>query len=448
MPTDDERTPDRGARPPDTPPGTSPDRPSLLDRLRDANEQLVVGSMRAQQFADEAEAARTEAETTSRRKDEFFLAVVSHELRTPLNAVVGWARLLGGGRLEPEGALRAMQAIERNAKSLVRIIDDLLEASRIIGGDVRIDLRPIDLMVVVQAALDEVRLSAEAKAISLTFTGRAAPVPILGDALRLQQVFANLLSNAIKFTPSGRKIEVRLVSTDGEAEVHVADTGQGIDPAFLPRIFDRFTQADTSTTRRQGGLGLGLALVRAFVERHGGTVQAESAGLGKGATFTVRLPVVLAHEADDTGIARATTTTTEAARRLRLDGVRVLLVEDDAEGREVLTVLLQVEGAKVASAGSVREALDVLDGMSPDVIVSDIGMPDEDGYVLIRRVRARALQRGGAIPVIALTGYVNPEDRARLLAVGFQAHLRKPVDVDEVVAAITSVTAPGHGRVE
>jgi CheY-like chemotaxis protein/anti-sigma regulatory factor (Ser/Thr protein kinase) len=341
-----------------------------------------------------------------------------------------------------------MQAIERNAKALVRIIDDLLEASRIIGGDVRIDLRPIDLVAVIQAALDEVRLLAEAKALHLTFTGHGASVPIMGDALRLQQVFANLLSNAIKFTPSEGAIEVRLVATDHEAEVQVADTGQGIDPAFLPRIFDRFTQADPSTTRRQSGLGLGLALVRTYVDRHRGTVHAKSAGLGQGATFTVRLPVLRVHETDDTGVARGATTTEQAAGRLRLDGVRVLVVDDDADGREVLTALLEVEGAKVTSAGSVRPALDVLDGMRPDVIVSDIGMPDEDGYTLLRRVRARGLERGGAVPVIALTGYVNPEDRAGLLAVGFQATLRKPVDPDELVAAITSLTANSDGRIE
>jgi signal transduction histidine kinase/ActR/RegA family two-component response regulator len=448
MPTDDERTRDREAPPPGAPPETSPDRQSLVDRLRDANEQLVIDSMRAQERADEAEAARTEAETTSRRKDEFFLAIVSHELRTPLNAVVGWARLLGGGRLEPEQARSAMQAIERNAKSLVRIIDDLLEATRILGGVVRIDLRPIDLVAVIQVVLDEVRLSVEAKAIHLTFTGHAASVPILGDALRLQQVFANLLSNAIKFTPSEGRIDVRLVATDGEAEVQVADTGQGIAPAFLPRVFDRFTQADTSTTRRQGGLGLGLALVRAFVERHGGTVHAESAGVGQGATFTVRLPVLLPQEAGDIRMAHGATTPAQAAGRRRLAGVRALVVEDDAEGREVLTALLEVEGANVTSAGSVREALDVLEAARPDVIVTDIGMPDEDGYTLIRRVRARELERGGAVPMIALTGYVNREDQERLLAVGFQAHLRKPVDPDEVVAAITSLTAHKDGRIE
>jgi CheY-like chemotaxis protein/anti-sigma regulatory factor (Ser/Thr protein kinase) len=295
-------------------------------------------------------------------------------------------------------------------------------------------------VAVIQSALDEVRLPAEAKAIRLTFTGPAVPLPILGDALRLQQVFANLLSNAIKFTPSGEKIEVRITSTDTEAEIQVADTGQGIDPAFLPRIFERFTQADSSTTRRQGGLGLGLALVWAFVERHGGTVRAESAGLGQGATFTVRLPLLVARQTVDTDPARGA----GAAGPIQLDGIRVLVVEDDAEGREVLAALLEVDGANVTSVRSVREALDALDTTRPDVIVSDIGMPDEDGYTFIRRLRSRAAERGGAIPVIALTGYVTPEDKARLLAVGFQAHLRKPVDPDELVVAIASLTADGQ----
>ncbi len=441
MPTEDERARDSEARPSGRPQETSPDQQPLLDQLRDANEQLVIGSVQAQERADHAEAARIDAEAAGRKKDEFFLAVVSHELRTPLNAVVGWARLLGGGQLEPERARLAMQAIERNAKSLIRIIDDLLEASRIIGGDVRTELHPIDLAAVIQGALDEVRLTAEAKALHLTFAGTATPVPVLGDALRLEQVFSNLLSNAIKFTPSGGTIEVRLTSTETEAEIQVADTGQGIDPAFLPRIFDRFTQEDTSTVRRQGGLGLGLAIVWTFVERHGGTVKAESAGPGQGARFTVRLPTLVAHEADDTDPARGTTTTAGAAGRIPLDGVRVLLVEDDADAREVIEVLLEVDGAQVTSVGSVREALDVLDTMRADVIVSDVGMPGEDGYTLIRRVRARGAEHGGGIPVVALTGYVNPEDRARLFALGFQAHLRKPVDSDELVAAIAPLVA-------
>lgn len=385
----------------------------------------------------------TSPEAATRRSDEFFLAVVSHELRTPLNAVVGWARLLGGGALGPEQTLRAVQAIDRNVNALARIIDDLQEASRVMGGDVGIDLRPIDLVPIIQGALDEIRLRPEAKAIHLTFTSHV-PVLVLGDGLRLQQVFANLLSNAVKFTPSGGRIEVRLSSTDAEAEIQVADTGQGIDPAFLPRIFDRFTQADTSTTRRVGGLGLGLALVRAFVERHGGTVQAESAGLGLGATLTVRLPVLLAPEGDETDLPRGEATTTGDPRRLRLHGVRILLVDDDADGREMLTVLLEVQGATVTSTGSVREALDALDALRPDVIVSDIRMPEEDGYTLIRRVRVRDAERGTITPVIALTGYVTREDQTRLLVVGFQAHLRKPVDPSEIVAAIASLAAHGQ----
>src|SRR5438034_7730025 len=239
MPTDDERARDREMPPPGAPRETPPDRQSLLDRLRDANEQLVIGSMRAHELADQAETARSDADAANRRKDEFFLTVVSHELRTPLSAVVGWARLLGGGKLGPEQTRRAMQAIERNAKALVRIIDDLMEASRIIRGDVRIELRPIDLVAVIQGALDEVRPTADARDLHLTFAAHATPVPVSGDALRLQQVFANLLSNAIKFTPSGGRIEVRLTSTETTAEIQVADTGRGIDPAFRARIFDR-----------------------------------------------------------------------------------------------------------------------------------------------------------------------------------------------------------------
>ncbi|HSO48903.1 MAG TPA: HAMP domain-containing sensor histidine kinase, partial [Acidimicrobiia bacterium] len=277
-------------------PGT-PERESLLDQLRAANEQLVVTSMRAQDLADEADASRAAAEAANRLKDE-FLAVVSHELRTPLNAILGWAHLLGGEQLDRSRTLNAIHIIERNAKALTRIIDDLLDISRIIGGTMRIDPLAVDLVAVIQGALDEVEPLAEAKDVKVTFTCQVVPGPVGGDALRLQQIVANLLSNAVKFTPSGGKVQVRLTSTDILAEIQVADTGQGIAEQFLPTIFERFTQADPSTTRRQGGIGLGLAIVKALVERHGGTVHAESPGVGKGATFTVRIPVLDPQEVD------------------------------------------------------------------------------------------------------------------------------------------------------
>jgi CheY-like chemotaxis protein len=412
----------------------------LLDQLRDANEQLVVGSMRAQDLADQADASRAEAETANRLKDE-FLAAVSHELRTPLTALLGWARLLGGGQLGPARTVDAIQTIERNAKALARIIDDLLDVSRIVGGKIRIDPLPVDLIAVIQGALDEVRLPAEAKAVNLTFTCDAVPSPVGGDVLRLQQLVANLLSNAVKFTPSGGHIAVRLSSTGSQAEIQVADTGQGIDPDFLPHLFERFSQADPSTTRRHGGIGLGLAIVKALVEQHGGTVHADSGGVGKGATFTVRLPVLGSHKVDE--IVRLRVTEMPAAEAIRLDGIRVLLAEDDADAQHVLTLILELAGAKVEAVGSVGGALSTFDGFRPDVLVSAVGLADEDGYALISRVRAREIDRGGKTPAIALTGYVTPEDRARLLEAGFQLHLRKPVDPSEIVAAVASLATRG-----
>jgi CheY-like chemotaxis protein len=327
---------------------------------------------------------------------------------------------------------------------LARIIDDLLDMSRIIGGTIRIDAQPVDLVAVIQGAIDEAHPAVHAKALQLTFACHVVPDPVTGDAIRLQQVFANLLSNAIKFTASGGRIEVTLTSAGARAEIRVADTGQGIDAEFLPNIFDRFSQADSSTTRRHGGLGLGLAIVRAIVERHGGTVQAESPGRGLGAAFTVRLPVLSAQEVGDAERRTIRDAIPAADRPARLDGVRVVLVDDDDDGRAMLTTLLELAGATVAPARSVHEALAFLDTMRPDVIVSDVGMPDEDGFTLIRRVRAREVEGGGGVPAIALTGYVRPEDRARLLAEGFQQHLRKPVEPGEIVAAVASLAAMGR----
>lgn len=443
MPADDEqaRDPASGAR--ETPPGARPDRQPLLDQLRDANEQLVVGSMRAQDLADEADASRADAETANRLKDE-FLAILSHELRTPLSAVLGWASLLGSGQLDPARTVNAIRTIERNAKLLARIIDDLLDVSRIIAGNVRIESLPLDLVAVIQGALDEVRLAAEAKGVSLTFTCQVVPDPVGGDALRLQQVVANLASNAVKFTPAGGQVDVRLSSAGSEAEIQVADTGQGVAPEFLPHIFERFTQADTSTTRRLGGVGLGLSIVKALVELHGGTVRADSPGPGRGATFTVRIPVLAPRDAQEVERRVTQDEVMEAAVLQRLDGVSVLLVEDDADGRQVLTVILELAGAKVNAVGSVRGALAALADLRPDVLVSDVGMPDEDGYALIRHIRAREADRGGGMPAIALTGYVASDDGARLLAAGFQVHLRKPVDPSDFVAAVASLAALGR----
>jgi signal transduction histidine kinase len=444
MPSDPEPTRDLDPAARGTPPGPRPDRQSLLDQLREANEQLVVSSMRAQDLADQADASRAEAEAASRLKDE-FLAVVSHELRTPLNAILGWARLLDEGQLDPSRTTEAIHTIERNAQALGRIIDDLLDISRMIGGRAAIESRAIDLVSVIEGALDGVRPSADTKAVTLTFLHHGAPNPIAGDPTRLQQVVGNLLSNAVKFTPRGGRVEVRLIQRDAEVEIRVEDTGQGIAAEFLPRMFDRFTQADASSTRRQGGLGLGLAIVKALVERHGGTVRAESPGLGRGATFTVRLPVLSGYEPGHAKLARETVTRATPAEPRPLDGIRVMVVEDDTDGRNMLTILLERTGALVVSVASVREALDTLETIRPDVIVSDIAMADEDGYALIRRIRARDAEHGGAIPALALTGYVFPEDRARLLAAGFQAHVGKPAAPGELVAMVATLAGRSNG---
>ncbi|HET9489990.1 MAG TPA: ATP-binding protein [Methylomirabilota bacterium] len=419
-------------------PATQPDQQSLLDQLRDANEQLVVSSMQNQTLADAADRARADAETANRLKDE-FLAMVSHELRTPLSALLGCAHLLDRGQLDPAQAMHAIHVIERNARAAARIIDDLLDVSRIIGGSIRLDRQPVDLSAVVQEALDALRLAADARAINVIFIDHAVPEPVAGDSLRLTQVVENLLSNAVKFTPRGGRIEVRLTSAGSQVEIQVADTGQGIAPEFLPHLFERFSQAKMVSTR-QGGIGLGLAIVKALVEGHGGSVHAHSPGVGEGATFTVRLPVLSPRELDQ--LERVGGADTPAAAPARLDNIKVLLVEDDADARDVLRLILEMAGAKVEASGSVRGALRALDDFRPDVLVSDIGMPDEDGYTLIRHVRARE-GNGGYLPAIALTGYVTSEDSARLRAAGFQMHARKPVEPDELVAMVASLARSG-----
>jgi CheY-like chemotaxis protein len=296
---------------------------------------------------------------------------------------------------------------------------------------------PVDLVAVIQGALDQIRPAAETKGVRLTFGPHAVPDPVGGDPLRLQQVVVNLLSNAVKFTPTGGRIEVGLASTGSQAEIRVTDTGQGIAPEFIPHLFDRFSQADHSSSRRHGGIGLGLAIVKALVEQHGGTVQADSGGLGKGATFTVRIPFLPSHRVETIGLG---VEEPPRAGTIRLDGINVLLAEDDADGRQALTLILEMAGANVEAVATVPEALSALDRRRPDVVISDVGMPEEDGYALIRHLRARGVDRGGQTPAIALTGYVGAADRAQLLASGFQLHLRKPAEPSDVVAAVASLT--------
>jgi PAS domain S-box-containing protein len=396
-----------------------------------------------------------EAQEVNRLKDE-FLATLSHELRTPLTAVLGWTRLLGTGQLDPETAKRAMDTIERNAQSQVQLIDDILDVSRIIRGKLRLNVRPVELAPVIESAVDSVRPAAEAKGIRLQVVLDRQAGPVSGDPDRLQQVVWNLLSNAIKFTPKEGRVQVLLARADSQLEVTVSDTGQGIAPEFIPYVFDRFRQADPTTTRTHGGLGLGLAIARHLVELHGGTVRAESGGEGRGATFRVLLPLLAMQPAEPPAAERLPGPTAAAGPAPgngfhlecppELSGLRVLVVEDDADSRELLIAVLRQCGAEVLAVPRSAEALGALDTWRPDVLISDIEMPDEDGYTFIRKVRARAAERGGQIPAAALTAYARSEDRMRALAAGFQIHVPKPVEPAELVTVVASLAGRAMER--
>ena len=409
----------------------------VMLQVREANERLVVATVRAQTMTEEAERA-------NRLKDE-FLATVSHELRTPLNAVLGWARMLTSKQLNEERAAHAIETIERNAAALAHIIDDLLDVSRIVAGTLHLVHHPVDLAGITQAAVDAVRPLAAAKSIQLQFSVDPSSTEVVsGDAGRLEQVVVNLLTNAIKFTPENGRVDVVIERAGPNLELEVEDTGEGISPDFLPHVFDRFRQADGATSRRQTGLGLGLAIVRQLVELHGGTVRAESAGPGKGARFTVSLPILTSPPRRDP---RSRADGGRPAPPLeRLDGLHVLVVEDNADGREVVSIMLELAGATVTAVGSAKEALEALESLQPDALVSDIGLPDEDGYALVRRLRGREAGRCGFLPAVAMTGFVRPEDRTRILAAGFQVHVPKPVDSAELTAAISAVTRDPRAR--
>ncbi|HEX4948831.1 MAG TPA: PAS domain S-box protein [Blastocatellia bacterium] len=389
--------------------------------------------------------AQVEAETANRLKDE-FLATVSHELRTPLNAILGWARMLRMGRLNEESRLRAIGIIEKSAVAQGQIIEDILDVSRIITGKLRLEVSPVEIARVVEDAVESVRPTADAKGVRLHSVLDTKTNLVAGDAHRLQQVCWNLLSNAIKFTPKGGRVQVTLARIDSHVEITVSDTGQGIAPEFLPYVFERFRQADSSTKRTHGGLGLGLAIVRHLTELHGGTVSAASDGLGQGATFRVHLPLAVLREGSSLldeqqmpRFYRAVEGAVPSEMEQELTGVRVLVVDDEADARELLQTVLEQCGAEVRAAGSVRSAIETLRQWRPDVLVSDIGLPDEDGYALIRQVRAMAHKEGGSIPATALTAYARSEDRLRALKAGFQMHVAKPVEPVELVAVVASL---------
>jgi hypothetical protein len=379
--------------------------------------------------------ARQEAERANQMKDE-FLAILSHELRTPLNAILGWSRLLRVKKFDEETIDKALETIERNAKSQAQLIEDILDVSRILRGKLNLNKHPIRLESVIELAIDSLQPLAEEKSIVLELTSSPNVGEVIGDFDRLQQIVWNLLSNAIKFTQEEGKVEVRLESVGDEAQIQIIDNGIGIEPDFLPYVFDRFRQADSSTTRSYGGLGLGLAIVRHLVEQHGGKVDAEN-NPGEGAKFTVALPLAqrnaLADEDDWSELSD------QAGTLPTLVNLQLLVVDDDDDTREFLIALLEEEGAMVRSASSVAEALAALESSWPDVLLSDIGMPGADGYELIARVREMEVLRGGMMPAIALTAYARESERQQALEAGFQMHLSKPVEVPQLIAGIANL---------
>lgn len=388
--------------------------------------------------------ARKQAELAGRLKDE-FLATVSHELRTPLTAILGWARILSARKDDPASVARSIDTIERNAKSLAQIVEDILDVSRIVTGKLRVELGPVDLVPVIEAATAVVRPAAEAKGVGMDPAPTGLPCLVWGDPDRLRQVVWNLLSNAVKFTPQGGRVSMRLEREASRARIQVSDTGQGIPRDFLPFMFDRFRQADGTTTRSHGGLGLGLALVRHLVELHGGTVRAESEGEGRGSTFTVTLPIqqeLFTHAPREPE--RPATSRPPPPRAVSLRGLKVLAVDDEADARELVTTVLEREGATVITVATGPEAFARLAALRPDVLVCDISMPIEDGYALIRRIRGLSPERGGRTPAIALTTYAREEDRRKALAAGFEVHVPKPVEPSELVEVVARLA----GRLE
>jgi signal transduction histidine kinase/CheY-like chemotaxis protein len=390
--------------------------------------------------------ARDDAERASRIKDD-FMATLSHELRSPLAAMLGWCAIARKGDLPPDAA-RAIDTIERNARLQTRLVDDLLDATRMQGGSLALELAPVALDGPVVAAIEGVRPAAESKRLVLRYDGRQPPPVVVGDARRLQQIASNLLVNAVKFTPEGRTIDIRLTSTDNHAELVVADDGIGIEDAFMPHLFERFRQADAGAARRHGGLGLGLAIVSNLVHLHHGEIEALSDGPGKGASFRVRLP--LSHEPVVRPAIEAEPTLRDTDTSVA--GIRVIVVDDDADVRGAVRGLLERAGAIVLALESGASIEVALDEFRPDVLVLDIGMPGEDGFALIRRVRGLPDSAGGNVPAVSLTAYVREEDRRHAIELGFQAHLAKPVDVTALLATIRSVVAsrtsnaPAHGK--
>jgi signal transduction histidine kinase/ActR/RegA family two-component response regulator len=388
--------------------------------------------------------ALREAEDANRTKDE-FLATLSHELRTPLTAILGWARMLSGGQLDEANTARALATIERNAKAQSQLIEDILDVSRVITGKLRLEVQPVNLASVIEAAINAVLPAADAKGIRLQRVLDTGASMVSGDPARLQQVIWNLLSNAIKFTPKDGRVQIKLERVNSHVEITVTDNGQGIGPDILPYVFERFRQADSSTTRAHGGLGLGLAIVRHLVEMHGGTVRAESRGDDQGATFTISLPLVVMRAFDVRRASDAERVHPTASADVpfdcpsELEGLRLLVVDDEADTRTLLKAVLEQCGATVIAVASAGEALAALRETRPDVLISDLGMPGEDGYSLIKKVRALSPEDGGQTPSAALTAYARVEDRMKVLRAGFQIHIPKPVEPAELITVVANL---------
>ena len=393
-----------------------------LQRSEEARGQLLL----------RAERARSEAEAANRIKDE-FLATLSHELRTPLTSLLGWSSVLREAKRDEKVLNQGLEAIDRNARVQAQLIDDLLDVSRIVSGKLNLDVRPLDVSSVTRAAINVVRPAADAKGITLDYWAEPGLGAISADSARLQQIIWNLLSNAVKFTPHGGRISVRVDQDGKNARVTVEDTGQGIEPEFLPRVFDRFRQADSSTTRSFGGLGLGLAIVRHLVELHGGTVSAHSDGVNKGATFSLTFPL-LADRTEPVAVAHSGEMS--PFENHSLDGLRVLLVDDEPEARQIISTVITRTGAEVKTCNSASEALAKLVEWKPDVILSDIAMPDEDGYSFIGKVRSLPRDKGGETPAAALTAYARDVDRRQALDAGYQMHIAKPIAAGQLVMMI------------
>lgn len=408
--------------------------------LLEREAQLSKLSAERESILESERAARSEAERLGRMKDE-FLATLSHELRTPLHAIQGWAMLLRERRAKPEDFDRGLETIERNVRIQVQIVNDLLDMSRIISGKIHLEVQPLYLHEIVSNSLEAVRQSARAKEIRIQPLLDTRIGLVRGDPSRLQQVLWNLLSNAIKFTPKAGRVQVILERVNSHAEISVEDTGIGIRPEFLPHVFDRFRQADPSTTRQYGGLGLGLSIVKNLVELHGGTVRVKSPGENQGTTFIIALPIshVGADERYPYDPQAVAPNPFDLMELPTLSNVRMLVVDDESDGRAFIARILEDRGASVTCASSGREALDALSRNHFDLLLSDIGMPDMDGFELIRRVRALDKSRTGPIPAIAITAYARAEDRQRSLLAGFHMHLSKPIEARELIASIAGL---------